>query len=153
MSFWLTVQFAFHRVISKGIADRYPNLKIAFLEAGCSWVPALVERIEEYSGFPGARAGVDFHRGYKGKHLPKEYIERGQIYFGFEVDEKLLPYAIEEFGDQCWVYGSDIPHGDRLYGAVDVFLKRKDISEESKRKLLVDNTARFYGLDKKAETL
>jgi predicted TIM-barrel fold metal-dependent hydrolase len=146
ISFWLTVQFAFHRVISKGIAARYPNLRIAFLEAGCSWVPALVERIEEYSGFPGARAGVDFHRGYKGKHLPKEYIERGQIYFGFEVDEKLLPFAIEEFGDKCWVYGSDIPHGDRLYGAVDVFLKRSDISEESKRKLLVDNTGRFYGL-------
>jgi hypothetical protein len=34
-------------------------------------------------------------------------------------------------------------HSDRLYGAVDVFLKRRDISEESKRKLLVDNTARF----------
>jgi predicted TIM-barrel fold metal-dependent hydrolase len=77
---------------------------------------------------------------------PKEYIERGQIYFGFEVDEKLLPFAVEEFGDQCWVYGSDIPHGNRLYGAVDVFLKRNDISEESKQKLLVDNTARFYGV-------
>jgi hypothetical protein len=33
-----------------------------------------------------------------------------------------------------------------LYGAVDVVLKQKDISEGSKRKLLVDNTARFYGL-------
>lgn len=42
--------------------------------------------IEEYGGFPGARTGVDFHRGYTGKHLPKEYIERGQIYFGFGVD-------------------------------------------------------------------
>ena len=58
----------------------------------------------------------------------------------------LLPFAIEEFGDQCWVYGWDIPHGDRLYGAVDVFLKRDDIGEESKQKLLIDNTARFYGL-------
>jgi hypothetical protein len=29
-------------------------------------------------------------------------------------------FAIEEFGDPCRVYGSDIPHGDRLYGAVDV---------------------------------
>ena len=147
ISFWLTVQFAFHRVISKGIADRYPHLRIAFLEAGCSWVPGLVERITDYSGFPGARAGEDFRRGYNGKYLPKEYIERGQIYFGFEVDEKLLPFALEEFGDDCWLYGSDIPHGDRVYGAVDVFHARKDISEESKRKLLVDNTARFYGLD------
>ena len=50
-------------------------------------------------------------------------------------------------GDQCWVYGSDIPHGDRLDDAVDVFLKRSDISEESKRKLLIDNTSRFYGLE------
>ena len=78
--------------------------------------------------------------------MRREYIERGQIYFGFEVDEKLLPFAIEEFGDQCWVYGSDIPHGHSFYGAVDVFLKRDDISEESKRKLLGDKTARFYGL-------
>jgi len=110
-------------------------------------VPSLVERITDYSGFPGARAGEDFRRGYNAQHLPKEYIERGQIYFGFEVDEKLLPFAIEEFGDECWLYGSDIPHGDRLYGAVDLLLQRKDLSEESKRKLFVDNTARFYGLD------
>jgi len=41
---------------------------------------------------------------------------------------------------------SDIPHGDRLHGAVDVFLNRTDLSEATKRKLLVDNTARFYGL-------
>jgi predicted TIM-barrel fold metal-dependent hydrolase len=146
LSFWLTVQFAFQRVISKGIADRYPNLRIAFLEAGCSWVPGLVERITDYSGFPGARAGADFRRGYNAQYLPREYIERGQIYFGFEVDEKLLPFVIEEFGDDCWLYGSDIPHGDRLYGAVDVFVARKDLSEENKRKLLVENVARFYGL-------
>ena len=58
----------------------------------------------------------------------------------------LLPFAIEEFSDQCRIYDSNIPHGDRLHGAVDVFLKREDIREESKRKLLVDDTARFYGL-------
>ena len=88
--------------------------------------------------------------GYVGLNLNPHAPGRqaGFDHFGFEVDEKLLPFAIEEFGDQCWVYGSDIPHGDRLYGAVDVFLKRDDISEESKRKLLVDNTARFYGLSK-----
>jgi hypothetical protein len=69
------------------------------------------------------------------KHTAQFAWARRQIYFGFELDEKRLLFAIEEFGDVCWVYGSDIPYGDRLYGAVDVFLKRDDISEESKRKL------------------
>jgi len=147
MAFWLTVQFAFQRVISKGIVDRYPDLRIAFLEAGCSWVPAVVERVSDYSGLKGARAGTDFNRGYEAKYQPEEYIRRGQIYFGFEVDEKLLPFALEEFGDECWLYGSDIPHGDRLYDSVNVFLKRPDIRDTSKRKLLVDNVARFYNLD------
>ena len=58
------------------------------------------------------------------EHLRREHIEPGQIYFGFEVDEKLLPFALEEIGDECRVYDADIPHGDRLCGAVDVFLKR-----------------------------
>jgi len=35
------------------------------------------DAINDPNGFPGARAGVEFHRGYKGKHLPKEYIECG----------------------------------------------------------------------------
>ena len=59
----------------------------------------------------------------------------------------LLPFAVEEFGDECWLYGSDIPHGDRLVDSVGVFLERTDIGEDTKRKLLVDNVARFYGLD------
>ena len=32
-------------------------------------------------------------------------------------------------------------------GAVDAFLKRDDICEESKRKLHIDNTACFYALE------
>jgi len=100
-----------------------------------------VGRIEEYCVFPGARAGIVFTGGYKGKHLCKEYVERGQIYFGFEVDEKLLPFAIEEFGDQCCVYVSDIPFGDRLRRGGCLPQARR-YQRKSKRKLLVDNTAR-----------
>ena len=59
----------------------------------------------------------------------------------------MLPFTIEEFGDECWVYGSDIPRGDRLYGTVGVFPRHDDVSEESKQRLLVDNTARLYGLE------
>jgi predicted TIM-barrel fold metal-dependent hydrolase len=81
------------------------------------------------------------------EHYPKEYIERGQLYFGFEVDEGMLAYVLEEFGDECWLYASDIPHRDRLFDNSHVLQERTDIGEETKRKLLIDNTARFYGLD------
>lgn len=66
----------------------------------------------------------------------------------FSSCQDVVKYINPANGDQCWVYGSDIPHGDRLYGAVDLCLKQDDISEESKRKLLIDNTARFNGLEK-----
>ena len=37
------------------------------------------DAINDPSGFPGARAGVDFHRGYKGKHFSKEYIDHLEL--------------------------------------------------------------------------
>jgi hypothetical protein len=62
-----------------------------------------VERIEEY-GFPSTpRSG--FSQATRANICTKNTSR--QIYFGLEVDEKLLPFAIEEFGDRNWVYGSD----------------------------------------------
>ena len=93
----------------------------------------MVKRIEEYSGFPARGREWIFIGDTRVSICPKNTSSADRLTSGFELDEKLLPLAIEEFGDKCWVYGSDIPHGDRLYGTVDVFLKRGDISEESKR--------------------
>ncbi len=60
------------------------------------------------------------------RQAKQRHIERGQIYFSFKVDEKLLPFPTEEFR----VYGSYIPHRDCLCGAVDGVPKQGDISEE-----------------------
>ena len=136
MPFMMTLLMGFQRVMSKGILDRYPDLRVAFLEAGCQWVPFLVDRVAEYSSRPG----------YLSKLQPEEYIQRGQVYFGAEVDDGLLPYVVDKFGGDCWLYASDIPHGDRYLGSVDLLLGRMDITEETKQKILVENPARFYGL-------
>jgi hypothetical protein len=48
--------------------------------------------------------------------------------------------------DECFLNSQDLQ--PTQVDAVGLFLKRNDVSEESKRKLLVDNTARFYGLTK-----
>jgi len=59
--------------------------------------------------------------------------------------QKLLPFAIASSATSCWLYGSDILHRDRLYGAVEVFLKRDNIGEARNRKLLVIAPRAFTG--------
>ena len=141
--FAFTVLMGFQRIVSTGLLDRYPNLRVAFLEAGCSWVDFMIERItERLEGPLGRRRG----REYSSELLPAEYVERGQLSFGFEVEEGQLPYFVERYGPDCLLYASDIPHVHRILESVAQLEQRTDLSDEVKRKLLVDNTARFYGL-------
>ncbi len=142
--FAFTVLMAFQRIVSTGLLDRYPRLRVGFLEAGCSWVDFMVERItERLEGPLGRRRG----REYSSELLPAEYIARGQLAFGFEVEEGQLPYVVDRYGADCLLYASDIPHVHRVLDSVDVLEQRPDLSDEVKKQLLVHNTARFYGLD------
>jgi uncharacterized protein len=155
-TFFYSLLIAFDQIIPYGILDRYPDLRVGFLEAGCSWVPWRIERMEERMnpGKVSARSAPGRPRdtifddpsanGYRAKLAPREYLKRGSVYFGFEVDEALLPYCIKFLGANCLVWGSDIPHADReAYGAREL-QQRRDISDEDKWKLLVGNAAAFY---------
>lgn len=158
-AFFYSLLMAFDQVVPYGILDRYPELRVAFLEAGCSWMPWRVERMEERFNPGKIMARSDPNRardtifddpslnGYRAKLSPREYIKRGNIYVGFEVDEPLLPYCIKMFGADCFLWGSDIPHADReAYGAREL-QERKDISDEDKWKLMLGNPAAFYKLE------
>jgi predicted TIM-barrel fold metal-dependent hydrolase len=85
-----------------------------------------------------------------GRHVPEmkpdEYVRAGRVHFGFEVEDAMLSYVVQRWGPDPWLYASDIPHAHRILNATSEVLGRKDLSEEAKRKLLIDNTARFYGL-------
>jgi len=151
--FGFVVLMAFESVMASGVLDRYPNLRVAFLEAGCQWVHFMVERVTEYSFLKGSRVEkygmlgrVGVGKGYNSKHPPREYIQRGQVYFGFEVDDALLPKAVNDFGADHFLFASDIPHSDRLPESVSYFEARQDIDDQVKRKLLIENTARYYDM-------
>ena len=36
----------FTNMVCEQVFQRFPNLKVAFLEAGCGWLPYLIERID-----------------------------------------------------------------------------------------------------------
>ena len=78
---------------------------------------------------------------------PEEYIKAGRIFIGFEVDDGLLPYMVDRYGTDCWVYASDIPHAHRKPDSAKYVLNRADLSIEAKQRILWEGTARLYGLE------
>jgi uncharacterized protein len=125
--------------VAAGILERHPKLKVAFLEANCSWVPWLLWRMDE--GYE--REGDVFMPELTMK--PSDYFKR-QCFVSVEPDEGPARYMIEEFGSDQLVFSTDYPHGDSRYpAAVDSFLKLP-LSDDDKQKILWDNCARFYAV-------
>jgi predicted TIM-barrel fold metal-dependent hydrolase len=122
----------FTNLMFSGVFGKYPELRIAFLEAGCGWVPYLMSKME-------ARMG-ELPR-------PSKLIERGQIYFQCG-EEMTTSRDLELLGDKCLFWASDFPHEGivDMSKAVNEFLGREDISTASKQKISYDNPKRLYGL-------
>ncbi len=122
-----------------GTLERHPNLRVAFLEGNCSWVPFLLWRMDEHWERQGDVYAPEL------RMAPSEYFKR-QCFVSVECDEEPVKYVIDAIGDDRLVFSTDFPHGDSKFPrAVESFL-RLSISEESKRKILWDNCAAYYGL-------
>lgn len=122
----------FTNLMFSGVLGRFSNLRIAFMEAGCGWVPYLISKME-----PRMR---ELPR-------PSELIARGQIYF--QCGEELTTRRdVELLGDHSLVWASDFPHEGIVDMAVAVkdFLQREDLTETSKRKISSENPRRLYGI-------
>ena len=121
-----------------GIFERFPELKTAFLEGNCSWVPWLMWRLDEHYEWKGfEHPELTIH--------PSEYFKR-QGFASVECDEWPSKYIDDAGFGHTVVFSTDYPHPDSKYPyAVDSFLSM-DLSEESKRRYLWDNCARLYGL-------
>jgi uncharacterized protein len=127
-----------------GILQRHPKLKVAFLEANCSWLPWLLWRLDEGYDREGDIFMTDLTM------TPTKYFKR-QCFISIEPDEAPARHTIDEFGCDQLVFSTDYPHGDSKYPhAVESFLKLS-LSDADKRKILWDNCARFYGVTETAQ--
>src|SRR5467141_1263386 len=128
-------------IVFEGIPERFPDLRIAFLEAGAGWAPYWMERMDdEYDKRGEVEAPVL-------KKKPSDYVRSGKIYFSCEADEWLLPQALERVGENQIVYASDFPHWDHSFpGSIDEIRDRRDLTDTQKRKVLADNCRTLYKL-------
>jgi len=134
-------QMAMLSLISSGTFDRFPTLRVAFMESGCAWLPYWLYRMDEHVELVGWHDAPDLQA------LPSEYFKR-QCFISTEPDEKLVRQVVDTVGDDNILFATDFPHPDSAYPhAVDTFLGLPDLSEETQRKILFDNAIRFYALD------
>jgi hypothetical protein len=130
-------------LIGAGTFDRFPKLRVAFLEAGCEWVPHVASRMTHFYEFAAERMPRALPAA---KRRPEEYLRSGNIYVSCEVEDRLLPFVIDLIGEDQILYASDIPHSDRMFDSVGYLRGRIDLKDAAKRKILRDNPARFYKL-------
>lgn len=142
LPFTVSLFTGFLDIVGGGVLDRFPNLRACFFEAGCHWVPFLLERMDHYYEMAVERGRWEYHA----RKRPSDYVSSGNVYFGFEVEDHLLPQVLEMVGPKQFIYASDIPHGDRLFDSVAYLRNRSDVSDSDRQLLLYDNAARFYKL-------
>ena len=149
-------------ILFEGVPEMYPSLRLAFLEAGCTWVPYWMDRMDEEYEIRGKSEAPVL------KKKPGDYVRDGNIYVACEPEERLLPEALriigniyvacepEErllpetlriIGSHKVVFASDYPHWDGTFPESLYELQgREDLSEADKTAILADNPRALYGL-------
>lgn len=143
-------------MLSCGIFERFPKLRVGFLEAGATWVPAYLDRMdrafEDGSGAEDSevrRQGGPDHGEKPSEHFLR-LVREGRILIGLDGNDEGLGYAVQRVGREAFIYASDFTHGstdpEPYVREIHEFLVREDLTEEDKEAIFADNAARFYGL-------
>jgi len=128
--FHFSVLAGFKHLVMSGVLDRYPNLRVGFLETSCTWVDFMVWRTEESIDQIAERHAVGISTGRRLPELkPEEYLQTGRLFFGFEAEDAMLPYVVQRWGPDTWLYASDIPHAHRILDATSHIWAREDLNE------------------------
>jgi len=139
--FAILIQFT--HMIYEGVFERFPKLRVAFLEAGSGWLPYMMDRMDEEFEKPfGKQATL--------KKKPSDTIRSGQVWATCEVEERALIQVLRQFNPRCVMWPSDYPHErtpNMFKHDIPEFLAREDLSDDEKRMILYENPKRFYGLE------
>lgn len=127
-------------LIAKGTLEKFPALKVIFLEAGATWLPYWLWRMDEhYEKLPFQVPWL--------KMKPSEYFKR-QCYVSCEVDETDLGTAVATLGEDRVLFASDYPHWDATFpGVTQTLQNRADLSDSAKTKILRENSRAILGLE------
>lgn len=142
-AFPMELMLAMSAMIVGGVLERFPSLRVGFLEGNCGWLPWWLHRLDDQWKKYGGGEQI------KLSAKPSEIFMR-QCFIGTDVDEELLKVVVDEIGDNNIVMSVDYPHADGPFpNGVKEFLELPGVSLESKKKIMWENCLRLYGFSEK----
>jgi predicted TIM-barrel fold metal-dependent hydrolase len=133
-------QSAVLSMIVRGVFERFPRLRVAYMEAGCGWLPSWLHRIDEHLELAGAAEAPELTMS------ATDYFRRS-CWISTECDDRFVSDVVRWMGDDHIVFETDFPHPDSKYPkATEHFLALPDdvLSSDAKRKVLWDNAVDLY---------
>ena len=137
-------------ILYNGIYDRFPRVRIAFLEGGIAWLLLLLERLHashetHFQYMPDGVHGI--REEDEPTHIIQKLIDDGRFYLGIETEELTMPFAIKQVGNKPFFYSSDFPHEVTIKSCkhdIGELLESDAITDDDKAALLYRNAERFY---------
>jgi predicted TIM-barrel fold metal-dependent hydrolase len=127
--------------IFTGILERFPKLRLGVLESNAAWLPFWLWRMNQHSHGRNSVMGKPDHLSM----LPSEYFKR-QCFIACDSDEETLPHVVDYLNGENIIWNTDYPHADAPEPAKALpDLDAQPISEDAKRKILWDNSVKFFG--------
>jgi len=144
---------AFAGIIFNGIFDKFPNLRMGFMEAGVSWLQTCIERFdrgwETHIQYDPRREYIRLEPGENVSAYIRRHIEAGRIFVGCEGTEPTLHQAIEAVGNKPFIFSSDFPHevnNDYCKHEIEEIVENKRLTDDDKHAVLHRNAKRLYAL-------
>jgi predicted TIM-barrel fold metal-dependent hydrolase len=96
----------FTSVLAQGLTERFPKLKLGFLEIGATWLPYYLDRMDEHWE---KRAEEEMPLL---KKKPSDVFRDSSLKVSIEGKESLLRETIDFVGAEHLIYATDVPHWD-----------------------------------------
>jgi uncharacterized protein len=121
-----------------GICDKFPRLRVAFLESGGGWMAGWLDRMDRHFDDKGMND--------TGLSTRPSDIYRRQCFVSFEPVEGTLKVLAEYLGPETILWATDYPHLDGFWGAAKM-IKKMGMPPATEAAVLAGGAKRFYNLN------
>jgi predicted TIM-barrel fold metal-dependent hydrolase len=126
-------------IIWDGVCERYPKIRLGFMESGGGWIAPWLDRMDRHYDDHGVFSKSTL------KMRPTDYFKR-QCWISYEPVEGSLAYLVDYIGAERILWATDYPHPDGFFPGAPAQIAAK-LSDENKHKVLAESAKAFYQLN------